>query len=347
MSLQVYLYDNRALTAAVNKLNVPEPFVINNIFKRKEVHNSDKIDIEIFNGSEKIAKPTSRGATQPLSIANQSKTVKTISLLRTWESKIFDAHELADMNTIGAIYGNDADKRLAQADAVNRELADLKNRVLRLREKLACEALATGKISVSTDNMDVEYDFEFVATKQLVTLTGAELWTASTAKPLKNLHAWKRDVMKRSGVAVKFLLLGTAAADAFVSNADVAAALDTNNKKVGTLDLTGEAGIGATYIGRVAGIDVYEYSQQYVDEAGVAVDMIAADRAVAVGSTDHFRLHSGPAYRIENGVAVPKYAEYYLEIDDKSGSQSLQWNLEQKSIPAIHDPGAVISAKVV
>lgn len=347
MSLEVYLYDSRSLTSAVNKLNVPSPFVLNNVFKRKEVHNSDKIDIEIFNGSEKIAKPTSRGASQPLSISKQSKKVQTVSLIRTFESKIFDAHELADMNTIGAIYGTDAERKSAQADAINRELADLKNRVIRLREKIACEALATGKILISTDNLDIDYDFGFVSTKQLVTLTGADLWSASTGKPMKNLQSWKRDIMKRSGVAVKHLLLGTSAAEAFVGNEHVAKELDTNNKKVGAIDLTGDAGIGATYIGRVLGVDVWEYSQQFVNESGTAVDMIAADRAVAIGDSDNFRLHFGPSYRIENGIAVPKYSEFYLEVDERSGRQSLQWNLEQKSLPTIHDPGAVISAKVV
>lgn len=153
--------------------------------------------------------------------------------------------------------------------------------------------------------------------------------------------------MKRSGINADVCLLGSAAAEAFIGNADVREALETNNFKVGALDLTVAPVTGAFYLGRINGIEFYEVTQQYVDDSGTTTDMLATDRAVLVASNAPFRVHLGPSYRIENQKAVAMMGEYFLEVDSESGSRFLQWNCEQKSLPTIHDPGAVISAKVV
>lgn len=340
------LYDSRSLTTGINQVKVPNPFVLNSIFKTKEQHSSDKIDIEITSGSEKLAQFVGTNDPTPRNVKKLTKKVVTVTLPRTFESKIFTAQELMDYNAIGNLYDDKA-KAQAQAERITVNLSELKDRITRRREQMAIEALSTGKIIVSQSNIAFDYDFGFVNNKQLFTHTGAKLWTAADSDISAQLLTWRRSMMRDSGLNADILLLGSAAAEAALSNVKLRAALDANNNKVGQLDLTQKLAPGALFLGRINGVDLYEYNQQYLDESGTATDMLATDRAVLVASDGPFRVHLGAAYRIANQKASAIMGEYLLEVDSRSNEQMLQWNCEQKSLPTIHDPSCVISAKVV
>jgi len=346
MSLLVNLYDSASLTEAVNLLKVPEPFVLKNIFKTIVPNDTDTILFEEYSGSDEIAQFVHLDDPSPTSVKKTTRKAKSFQLPRTFENKVFTPQELSKINAIGQIFADENVRLEEQQKAVARELEELKNRVIRRREQMACAAIATGKITVSQGNIDFEYDFDFEATKQLVTYTSTALWTNAASSPIANINEWKKKIAKRSGVAVRHILLGTSAAEAFLKHAEIQKALDTNNYKMGQLDLTNDATGSATLLGRIAGVNIWEYSQQYT-AGGSSQEMIAVDRAIAVGDSPHFKLHYGPAYRIENGVAVPIISDMYLEVDPSSDNRGLQWNLEQKSLPVVHDKGCVISVKVV
>lgn len=346
MSALVNLYDSYSLTEAVNLLPVAEPFVVKNIFKTVVPHDSDSILYEEYAGSEDVAQFVGRNEPNPKSVDKGTRVAKSFQLPRTYESKLFTAQELAMINAVGQIF-SDANIRMEEQNKyIARELEQLKSRVIRRREQMACEALATGKIIVTQDNLEMTYDFGFEANKQLVTLSAQKLWSAATSNPVNDVREWRRLIAKRSGVNVRNILLGTAAAEAFLKNEAVMKALDANNFRIGAVDINADVTGSVGYLGRVAGIDVWEYSQQYVKN-GEAFDMIPTDRAIAVGESNNFRLHYGAAFRINNGVAAPIISEFYLEAEKIGENKAVQWNLEQKSLPVIHDKGCVISAKVV
>lgn len=349
MSLLVDLYDSRSLSQAINKVAATEPFLLNKIFYTKEQHDSDKVDIEIVAGSSKVAQFVNANEPNPTPASKLTKTMTTITIPRTYESKVFTAQMLKDMNVAGGIYATAQERAKAQQEKVAMELADLKDRVIRVREKMAADAISTGAIAVSQDNIKFGVSFGFVtsASGNIRTLTGADLWSATTGVPLANVRAWKNFIMKSSFQNANICILGTSAAEAFVGNENVRKAFDANNFMVGRVDLTQDGTVGATYLGRLLGIDFYEYAQQYIPDGGSATDLIPTDRAILVAAGTTNRLHYGPAYRI-NGNAVQVFnGEFLLEIDDKSSKTMLQWNCEQKSLPAIHDPGCVVSVKVV
>lgn len=348
MSLLVDLYDSRSLTKAINKINATQPFILDKFFGAKEPHSADKVDIEIYTGSGKTAQFVSANDPEPKSVKKTTKTVKTVTIPRTYECKVFTAKELWDFNAIGNFYGTDQERKAAQQERVARELAEMKDRVLRLREYMAGKALSAGKVSMDQDNFAFEIDFGFANSAQLITLTGADLWSASTSDPVKNLRAWLRSIARASNLSGSALLLGATAADAFVSNAGVLKALDNLNTRVGVMDMTTNYPGASLLAKNFMGLEVWEYNQQYVTPAGVATDIIPTDRAVLVAASDTMRTHFGPAYRINNNSSEAITGEFLLEVDKAKSSQTMiQWNCEQKSLPAVHDAGCVVSAKVV
>lgn len=344
--MSVSLYDSRSLTESINKVKYVNPFVLDKVFSYKRTWATDKIDVEIVTGSSKMAQFVGANEPKPKNIAKLTRETKTVTLPRTFESKLFTANELMAFNAVGALY--DQSQKLAfQKEMIALNLQELKERVLRRREQMAVEALCTGKISVTQSNTAWEIDYGYVDTEQLVTLSGTDLFTNSASKPVTKLRQYQKLIQRRSGVAPSIALLGSSAAEAFTGNAEVQKALNTLNYKVGQMDLTVPPVDGAFYIGRIGGVEFWEYTQQYVDDSGNAVDMLTADRMVLVAPSSSFRLHIGPAYRIVNQLPVAIQSELFLEVDDESDSRGLQWNCEQKSLPTIHDPGAVMSIKVV
>lgn len=345
----VDLYDSRSLTAFINKINKVDPFVYQTLFKsNKQDHNSDIIDFETFYGNEKIAQFVHSDETAPRLAEKGSKKVQQVKIPKTWEAKIFTARELAVISKIGNIYGDPESQRTAQKDFIRLELEDLRERAIRLREKMSCDAIAKGKNEIRQSNIEFDIDFLFVNGTQLITLTNTNLWTHADSKPIEKITEWKRMITKASNASPTMMILGTAAADAVRANTKTGDLLHQNNTMVGKLDYTRPYIVGATFIGNLCGLECYEYMQQYVNSAGVATDMIPTDRAILIAPTKDFRTHFAPAWRIENNnTSEPVFGEFIIEVDPKSNKQMLQWNCEQSSLPTIHDPGCVISAKVV
>jgi hypothetical protein len=341
------LSDSRSLTQRINKIKPPAPFLMEKIFGTNEVHDSETVDIEIVSGSDTLAQFANPNEIQPRPVKKISSKVLTVKIPRTYESKTFTVQEMRDLQILGNIYANAADKSAAQKEKINLELSELKNRAIRLREKMAADAVSTGLISVSQNNIAFEVDYLFENNKQLLTLAGADKWDASTPKIMSQLRTWKRNIAQRSGINADTLVLGTSASELFLGNDQILKMLDNNQVRVGSLDLNQKNAIGATYIGTIMGLDIYEYTQQYVNEAGSATDMIASTSAIMIASGAPFKTHSGAIYRLGSGnIASPVSYDMYLEAIPNPNRTSIQWDCEQKSLPTIHDPGAVISVKV-
>lgn len=103
MSALIDMFESRSLTNAINRVQMVEPFILNTLFKTKQYHASDKIDIEIITGSDKLAKFVNPHEGAQL-IKKLSRSVKTLTLPRTFEKKVFTAIELANYKSIGNIY---------------------------------------------------------------------------------------------------------------------------------------------------------------------------------------------------------------------------------------------------
>jgi len=68
-------------------------------------------------------------------------------------------------------------------------------------ERMRMQLLSTGKIAVSANRIDYEYDYRFPA-EHLIELTDpAELWSATeTARPIEDIQAWQQTVEDNSGI---------------------------------------------------------------------------------------------------------------------------------------------------
>ena len=109
------------------------------------------------------------------------------------------------------------------------------------------------------------------------------------------------------------------------------------------LELRQQGVEGITYIGRIKGIDIYEDVRTYTDDAGVSQLYTPTDRAV-LGAPGENRWHYGPISDLE--CATPLVNRWVKTWIIKEPSQR-NVAVHSRCLPALHQPGANVSAKVV
>ena len=348
----INIYDKRSLTNAVTKVKVLEPFLLNKFFKNKRQHAAESIDVEIIKSNANLAQFVSDGEGAKI-IAKGTKDVKTVTVPRTYEKKVFTAKELADyQGLIGNVYASPQERVRAANDMVIREVQDLKNRVMNRREELVCQIMNTGKIAITQDNIAFELDFNFVTAAlesggHIVILAESYQWDDGASRNIvEDCRKIKRAIMRRSGKNADVCILGESAAEWFIADTTVKALLDNNNLRVGSLDLTTANEKYGNFIGKFAGIEFYEYNQQY-NLSGTLTDMIAKNKAIFLPQDAAYDLHFGPSYRISaNNQLEIITSEFLLEPKVDEDRTYLEWKLEQKSLPSISDPDTIVSMTV-
>lgn len=344
-------YSSRSLDEYVN-LRVPiETFMLSKVFTTHRGHATDTVDYEEYSYTNRRAKMIDPDATEPKQIKKSTKKkLRTYTIPRTFESRVFSAKEIDDMAPAGNLYGSQEARNKYAQDIIADEVEDLQDRVVNLQESLACEAILTGKQTITDDGYEYNYDYGFEDGKQLFTVSTK--WTASAGNPITDIKGMKAKIRKACGMNPDLLVVGSAVAKIMLENDKVLKYLDNLNTKVGTIDLNtmNEMSSMAELLSpNFLGMKWYEYNQQYTNDSNQLVDMMPENGfAMIATKSKGFILHKGVIYRLdEKGRKIPMSQDYYLTSDLNKRRNGLSWELEQKSIPMIHDKGAVISANVI
>lgn len=344
MTANIDIFSWRSLTESLNKVLPPPTFISDTIFKTTVNHAADIVDIDIWRGKTKLARFVNKGESPALIGKDSSVQKQSVTLPRIFEKKIFTANELANFKTDGMVYAG------SPADIVNqsnlykmRELQSLQDRLARRKEMMACTLLTTGALSVDQSNIEFTYDYKYGAGVSLVTLTGSEKWDQTTPKIISQIRKQKTNMIKRTGAAPTVGILGTDAADKFLEDAGVMKGLNNLNYKVGQLDLNGNVSNGADYLGRFLGIDWYVYGGSYTDDNDAEQELYGTKLCTLVAPDNSFRMHYGPIYRIEGGQTLTIRNNTYLAPFVNDYGTDLEWLIESKPLPVVHNPDRVIA----
>lgn len=175
------------------------------------------------------------------------------------------------------------------ADNLRRERQMIENRW----DWMACQAIVTGEVTVSgEDYPTVTVDFGRDNSLTYV-LSGADLWTATTATPMDDIQAGRLNAFRLSKAPVNSLIFGLDAWAAFIdkSHADVQDLLNVLIK--GNQSEFNSSGVSdgspVQYMGRIAGtggvgvLDLWTYNNFYEGDDGVGVPYMDPGVVVGVG----------------------------------------------------------------
>ena len=353
MTATIDMLSIRDLTQVVNKIPTPEPIVLNTVFGNAQQKAAETIDIEIVESGQGLAQFTPSGGSAKL-INKHSRTRKTITLPTTYEQYIFTDREMLDYQALGQLYSFSAVERQAKANEwILMHVVELKNRIMRRREQLACAALTTaGNITITQDDLEFTIDYGLVADTHIITLTGNDVWDNTASKPVDQIMDAANTTSAKCGYTVDTCLLGISAAKPLLSNAKILAQLNASNNAVGRLDLRNKQTIGGKWLGNLYGVDIWLVAQKYKTSAGVLTDMFPAKFASFIPSEGKnaglFSLPTGPIGRYTDaGDFKLNFVEFLLEAVVDKDHKNLEWKIEQKSLPVISDPDAVYTVQVI
>ena len=173
------------------------------------------------------------------------------------------------------------------AEKLIEEYNQLNDMTTRREEWMAAQVLTTGQLKVKGKGVDEVIDFGLT---NKITLTSTEKWGASAADIWGNLKDWKQQVSRNGFANANMVIMGKAAADAFMADATVAKLLDNRRIEIGAIKPEEMEG-GITYYGHLnlPGVDIYGYDEVYLDdETGETKPLIPDNVVLMIPSAASF-----------------------------------------------------------
>jgi hypothetical protein len=331
----------RALTTAINQIKVAPRLLQKLIFKDRNTHPSEYVDVDITVGNQKLLPFVSpiEGGVVVEQLGREQRAVRTPRLRA---KKPLPAQALLTQRGPGAkIYATGSgDINAWKEKKVGMENKDLKTRVERTIEWMCAQALCTGALTVSQDNIAFQVDY-LLPSAHKITLTGDNRWGQSAADIPANIETWANLILSAYGAGPDLLLLGTGAAEKFLADDKVQAEYDRRHIIVGDL----RPDFKTEYLGPYKGLDVYKYPFEYETSAGAKTKIVGSNKAVLVNSQARFSIEFGLILDLDAGVNVMDeyFAKSWMQKDP-----SVLWLLaESRPLPVPWEPEAYVAATVL
>lgn len=232
---------------------------------------------------------------------------------------------------------------------IRNHLVDQEEAITMREEVMCAEALRLGQVTVTGEGFGtVVINFGRDAALREV-LSGTNLWSDATAKPLKYIQDKALLVRKKSGGAiVRDVVCGTAAYQALVDR------LTDGEKEVlfssqmrgqtANVQLGPRTAEKVVYQGTVGQFNFWTYSDTYQDEEGVDVEVMPAEEIILVGSDVEGHRCYGAILDARAGLQpLPRFPKNWIEEDP---SQELVMTQSAPLMVPLR-PNATFSARVL
>lgn len=329
------IFNWKSLTEAIRNINKPGELLMRLVFKRRKIHASTTVNFDVVNGDQKLAAFSTRGAPAVVVDKMGKKNVE-ITPPQIRIKKQLRPSDFQERAAGAAIYVTSQDFNTYKKQKIADEQADLKAKIDRRMNWMCAQALQ-GSIAYADAITAFSIDYGF-ADAHKPTLINTAVWTNAASDPITNIRTWRR-LGAQAGHNLSLGLITPEAADAFLGNAKVKAILENQNYKAGSIDISN----GLEYIGRVAGVDIYEYSEQYEDDAGAFHEMLTDGTFTLIDPNAAFSIQYAAVEEVEGNIVTDYFSKVYKEDDP-----SALWLLsEADGVPVVGQPNAVVHATVV
>lgn len=285
MPNMVDLYTPRTLAEVVKTTPPVRTFLRDRFFTNVKTFPTERVDIDIVKGNRKMA-----AFIHPM-VGGE------IVQAEGYETKSY-APPLINPATVST-----ADKLLARlpgedmysgktpadraAEKLIEEYNQLNDMTTRREEWMAAQVLTTGQLKVKGKGVDEVIDFGLT---NKITLASTKKWGASAADIWGNLKDWKQQVSRNGFANANMVIMGKAAADAFLADATIKNMLDNRRIEIGAIKPEEMEG-GLTYYGHLnlPGVDIYGYDEVYLDdETGETKPLIPDNVVLMIPSAASF-----------------------------------------------------------
>jgi len=224
--------------------------------------------------------------------------------------------------------------RMQAMEQLAEDTAMLKNRVFRTIEQMCANVLLDGTLDLQGLGIDLQYDYRLPSDNVFTVANGKipVAWSNTTSDIFGDIENAADLVRKNTGAIADITILGRNLLPFFRTNADVKELLD--NRRI----ISGEfqnsiISKGVHYLGNIAEMDIYVYSEYFEDESGTIVDIWDADKSIVTSRSLLAGVEYGAIEDLEfaGQMAIDMFLKSWLEQDP-----SVQILLNQASPLAVH-----------
>lgn len=285
MPNMVDLYTPRTLAEVVKTTPPVRTFLRDRFFTNVKTFPTKRVDIDIVKGNRKMAAfihPMVGGEI----VQAEGYETKSYAPPLINPATISTADQLLERLPGEDMYSGKTPADRA-AEKLIEEYNQLNDMTTRREEWMAAQVLTTGQLKVKGKGVDEVIDFGLT---NKITLASTEKWDASAADIWGNLKDWKQQVSRNGFANANMVIMGKAAADAFMADATVAKLLDNRRIEIGAIKPEEMEG-GLTYYGHLnlPGVDIYGYDEVYLDdETGETKPLIPDNVVLMIPSAASF-----------------------------------------------------------
>lgn len=285
MPNMVDLYTPRTLAEVVKTTPPVRTFLRDRFFTNVKTFPTKRVDIDIVKGNRKMAAfihPMVGGEI----VQAEGYETKSYAPPLINPATISTADQLLERLPGEDMYSGKTPADRA-AEKLIEEYNQLNDMTTRREEWMAAQVLTTGQLKVKGKGVDEVIDFGLT---NKITLASAKKWGASAADIWGNLKDWKQQVSRNGFANANMVIMGKAAADAFMADATVAKLLDNRRIEIGAIKPEEMEG-GLTYYGHLnlPGVDIYGYDEVYLDdETGETKPLIPDNVVLMIPSAASF-----------------------------------------------------------
>lgn len=285
MPNMVDLYTPRTLAEVVKTTPPVRTFLRDRFFTNVKTFPTKRVDIDIVKGNRKMAAfihPMVGGEI----VQAEGYETKSYAPPLINPATISTADQLLERLPGEDMYSGKTPADRA-AEKLIEEYNQLNDMTTRREEWMAAQVLTTGQLKVKGKGVDEVIDFGLT---NKITLTSTKKWGASAADIWGNLKDWKQQVSRNGFANANMVIMGKAAADAFMADATVAKLMDNRRIEIGAIKPEEMEG-GITYYGHLnlPGVDIYGYDEVYLDdETGETKPLIPDNVVLMIPSAASF-----------------------------------------------------------
>lgn len=336
-------YSTDELVGVVENLKRSPNWFLDRYFRTESRSEVEEIHFDVILGKRRVA-PFCSPLVAGKVVAALGREVHSFKPAYIKDKRRINPGE-ALKRSIGERIGGALTAQQRQDAYIATQLSDQLDMLDRRFELMAAEAIRTGKTTVVGDDYPtVLVDFRRTASLTVADLAGVNIWSTSTAKPLKNLNAWAKQILQASGVFASDVIMGLDAWDSFQDNADVKAQLDNRNINNAQMAMGGQVQEGGVLRGFVGGFSIWSYGGWYVDPVDDVEKEIVPASSVIMASP---RVDGVRAFgAILDGKAGLKALPYFPKTWEED-DPAVEWLMMQSAPLMVPTrPDATLTVKV-
>lgn len=276
MPNMVDLYTPRTLAEVVKTTPPVRTFLRDRFFTNVKTFPTKRVDIDIVKGNRKMAAfihPMVGGEI----VQAEGYETKSYAPPLINPATISTADQLLERLPGEDMYSGKTPADRA-AEKLIEEYNQLNDMTTRREEWMAAQVLTTGQLKVKGKGVDEVIDFGLT---NKITLASTKKWGGSAADIWGNLKDWKQQVSRNGFANANMVIMGKAAADAFLADATIKNLLDNRRIEIGAIKPEEMEG-GLTYYGHLnlPGVDIYGYDEVYLDDETKEIKPLIPDNMV-------------------------------------------------------------------